>query len=80
MRNIESIQWSYLTDSNFDNSIINGDFPIYYNENAIQAILDVKNNYDYVIVLRNIISDYPKKDLLEAVSTLVDTKRIVLQE
>lgn len=80
MRNIESIQWSYLTDSNFDNSIINGDFPIYYNENAIQAILDVKNNYDYVIILRNIVSDYPRKDLLEAVSSLVDTKRIVLQE
>ena len=80
MRNIEDIQWSYLTDSDFDNSIINGDFPIYYNKNAIQGILDVKNDYDYVIILKNIVDDYSRKDLLEAVSKLVDTRHIVLQE
>lgn len=80
IRNIKEVKWSYLTDSKFDNDIINGDFSIYYNKNAIQAILDVKNNYDYVIVLKNIVDDYPRKYLLDAVSKLVDTKRIILQE
>lgn len=80
IRNIKEVKWSYLTDSKFDNDIINGDVPIYYNKNAIQAILHMKNNYDYVIVLKNVVDDYPRKDLLDAVSKLVDTKRIILQE
>ena len=80
MRNIEDIQWSYLTDSDFDNSIINGDFPIYYNENILVAISNMKEDFDYVIVLKNILSDYSRRDLLEEVYKLVDTKHIVLQE
>ena len=80
MRNIEDIQWSYLTDSDFDNGIINGDFPIYYNENILVAISNMKEDFDYVIVLKNILSDYSRRDLIEEVYKLVDTKHIVLQE
>ena len=80
MRNIGEIKWSYLTDSKFDNDITNGDFPIYYNENILAGILEVKENFDYIIVSRKIVSDYPRNSLLVAISKLVDTKRIVLQE
>lgn len=80
IRNIKEINWSYLTDSDFDYSVINDDFSIYYNYNILKVMSEIKKEFDYVIVLKNIISDYPRKELLEAVSKLVDTKRIVLQE
>lgn len=77
-RNISDIQWSYLTDSKFDYDIINGDFSIHYNENVLMGILEIKEDFDYVIILKNIVSDYSRKDLLDAVSNLVDTKHVIL--
>lgn len=79
-RNISEVKWSYLTDSRFDYNIIHGDFSIYYNENVLAGISIIQENFDYLIILRNILIDYPREELIKAVSNLVDEKRIILQE
>lgn len=80
IRNMPDTQFHYLTDYDFDYSIIHDDFPIYYNKNALIAISVLKEKFDAVIVLKKILIDYPRGALIKAVSDLVGEKRIILQE